>query len=117
VIEEKASDYHTAAVSAGLRRPVIVARELAPNLFPALLVQFSLIVGYGILTEAALSFLGLGVQPPTASWGSLLHDGYTYVYNSPTYAVFPGIAVFATVWSLNVIGDSVRDFLDPRNLG
>jgi peptide/nickel transport system permease protein len=74
-------------------------------------------VGYAILTESALSYLGLGVQPPTPSWGNMLQNAQQYIFNAPLVAVYPGLLVFGTVLSYNFLGDGVRDALDPSLLG
>jgi peptide/nickel transport system permease protein len=95
----------------GLR---IVARHVMPNCLSPVIVQASLGMGYAILVEAALSFLGLGVQPPQASWGSMLAEGRGFLDRAPWFATFPGLAIFVTVLGLNFVGDRLREALDPR---
>ena len=88
--------------------------HVLPNIMAAIIVQTSLSLAFAILTEAALSFLGLGVQPPTPSWGRMLFDGRGFVTQAWWMAVFPGAAIFVTVLALNLVGDAMRDALDPR---
>jgi len=88
--------------------------ELLPNVASSILVFFTLIVANNIVLEAALSFLGAGVQPPTASWGTMISDGQELIVTRPWFAVMPGLAIVLTVLSLNVFGDGLRDALDPR---
>jgi peptide/nickel transport system permease protein len=114
VVGERGKDYVLAARALGASAPRIMFRGILPNCLSPLIVQASLGVAFAILTEASLSFLGLGVQPPAASWGTLLQVGYSYIRVTPWYILFPGIFIFATVWSLNMLGDALRDALDPR---
>ena len=88
--------------------------ELLPNIASTVLVLFTLIVANAILTEVGLSFLGAGVQPPNASWGTLIQDGQEWLQPDPWFSAFPGIAIAIAVLSLNVFGDGLRDALDPR---
>ena len=88
--------------------------ELLPNIASSVLVLFTLIIASNILTEAGLSFLGAGVQPPNPSWGTLIADGQTRIVTAPWLAIIPGIAIVLTVLSLNIFGDGLRDALDPR---
>ncbi len=88
--------------------------ELLPNIASSVLVLFTLIVANTILTEAGLSFLGAGVQPPNPSWGTMIAEGQSMLANDPWLSLFPGIAIAITVLSLNVFGDGLRDALDPR---
>ena len=92
----------------------IVGRHVLPNCLSPVIVQASLGMGYAILVEAALSFLGLGVQPPQASWGSMLAEGRGFLDRAPWFATFPGLAIFVTVLGLNFVGDRLREALDPR---
>jgi peptide/nickel transport system permease protein len=114
VLEESATEYVAAAYAAGAKGRTILWREIFPNTMPALLVQASLVTGYAIITEAGLSFLGLGVQPPVASLGSLLLEGYQNLYSAPSYILWPGCVIIAIVWALNTVGDRLRVALDPR---
>jgi peptide/nickel transport system permease protein len=92
----------------------VVLRHVLPNCLSPVIVQASLGMGYAILVEAALSFLGLGVQPPQASWGSMLAEGRSFLDRAPWFATFPGLAIFVTVLGLNTVGDRLREALDPR---
>lgn len=117
VMVERERDYTLAARAIGATDRYIMWRILLPNSLPPLIVTASLLAANAILLEAALSFLGLGVQPPRASWGVLLQLGYGYMSHSVWYVTFPGICIFLLVWSLNVLGDALRDGLDPRLRG
>jgi peptide/nickel transport system permease protein len=101
----------TAQGAGGLR---IMFSELLPNIASSILVFFALIIANNILTEAGLSFLGAGVQPPNPSWGTLIADGQSRIQTAPWLAIIPGIAIVLTVLSLNIFGDGLRDALDPR---
>jgi peptide/nickel transport system permease protein len=114
VLTEIASDYYLAAVASGASRWRIIVSELLPNTSPTLLARISIGFATAIVLEASLSFLGVGVQPPLASWGSLVHDGYGVLYVAPTYFVFPAILIFASILSLNFLADEVQIMLDPR---
>jgi peptide/nickel transport system permease protein len=89
-------------------------RHLLPNVVPFVVVAATFGVAYAILDEAALSFLGLGVQPPAPAWGSMLRTAYQYIEIDPWYSVFPGAAIFVTVLAFNLLGDGLRQALDPR---
>lgn len=91
----------------------IMLRHILPNALPSLLVNATLAVGQSIIIESVMSWLGLGIQPPTASWGSMLSDAQTYVTSAPWLAIFPGLMIFLTVLSFNLAGDGLRDALDP----
>jgi peptide/nickel transport system permease protein len=93
---------------------VILGRHVLPHLLSPVMVTLSLDVGAKILATAGLSFLGLGTQPPTADWGSMLATGRQFVTLSPHIALLPGLAIFAMVLALNLVGDALRDWLDPR---
>ena len=92
----------------------IAVRHILPNVMPQLLVQATLTVATAIIAEASLSFLGLGQQPPAPSWGSMLNTAQRFLATGPWMAVFPGLAIFVTVLSFNLLGDGLRDALDPR---
>lgn len=109
VLELREEPYIEAAKSIGVSTPSILVRHILPNALPPLIVQISLATGFAILAEASLSFLGLGVQPPEASWGSMLEQGFSFINQSPTMIVFPGVAIAVTVLSFNVIGDGLRE--------
>ncbi|MCC7165273.1 MAG: ABC transporter permease [Anaerolineae bacterium] len=114
VLGERNKEYVTAAVATGTRSGRLMVRHIMPNCAAPLMVQISLGAASAILTEAALSFLGLGVQPPDASWATLLKQGYSFMSHNPWYVFFPGMMIFLAVWSLNGLGDGLRDALDPR---
>lgn len=110
-------DYVTAALVLGAGNPRIMWFHVLPNVFGPVIVQASLAVAGAIITEASLSFLGLGVQPPTPSWGSMLRTAYQYMQTNPWPSIFPGAAIFLTVLGINLLGDGVRRALDPRLRG
>ena len=107
-------DYVEAARAVGNPRWRIALVHVLPNILPALLVQATLSIAAAIIAEAALSFLGLGQQPPAPSWGSMLNSAQRFLINAPWMAVWPGLAIFLTVLSFNLVGDGLRDALDPR---
>ena len=114
VLTVREREFVEAARALGSPDRLILARHVAPHLLSPVVVAFSLDVGAKILTTAGLSFLGLGTQPPTADWGSMLATGRQFVILSPHVVLLPGLAIFVTVLALNVVGDAVRDLLDPR---
>ena len=92
----------------------IITRHILPNIIQPVVVQAAIGMAGAVLAEATMSFLGLGVPPPTASWGSMLNDGRSHLFDAPHLVLFPAIAVMLTVLSFNFIGDALRDYLDPR---
>jgi peptide/nickel transport system permease protein len=110
----KVEDYVEAARAIGNPGWRIALFHILPNIMPALLVQATLSVAAAIIAEAALSFLGLGQQPPAPSWGSMLNAAQRFLTNAPWMALWPGLAIFLVVLSLNLVGDGLRDALDPR---
>jgi peptide/nickel transport system permease protein len=110
----KTRDYMLATRSLGARDLRLMVRHLLPNVLPILIVSATLGVGQIILIEAALDFLGLGIQPPTPSWGSMLSNAQTYFYHSPWLVIFPGFMIFVTVLAATLFGNAVRDAFDPR---
>jgi peptide/nickel transport system permease protein len=114
VMAVKVEDYVEAARAVGNPRWRIALVHILPNILPALLVQATLSIAAAIIAEAALSFLGLGQQPPAPSWGSMLNAAQRFLVNAPWMALWPGLAIFATVLSFNLLGDGLRDALDPR---
>jgi peptide/nickel transport system permease protein len=106
-------EYVAAARALGAGSARVIARHLLPQALPSMLVASTLGVGQAILAETALSYLGVGVQAPTASWGNMLSHAQNYVFASPLLALWPGIAILLTVLSFNFIGDAVRDALSP----
>lgn len=107
-------EYVESATAAGLNHFEIVFRYILPNLMSVIIVQASMCMASAILSEASLSFLGIGVQAPDASWGALLDVGYDYMKMAPWMSIFPGVAIFLTVLSLNFFGDGLRDALDVK---
>lgn len=107
-------EYVDAAKAMGYSTPHIVLREVLPNCISPLLVQASLLMAFAIIAEASLSFLGLGVQPPNPTWGQMVSDGSGYLTSAPWISLFPGAAIFVTVLGFNLVGDGLRDALDPR---
>ena len=114
VIAVKVESYVEAARAVGNPGWRIVLVHILPNILPALLVQSTLSIAAAIIAEASLSFLGLGQQPPAPSWGSMLNAAQNFLTNAPWMAVWPGLAIFLTVISFNLLGDGLRDALDPR---
>jgi peptide/nickel transport system permease protein len=106
--------YVEAARALGGRSLGLFARHMLPQLAPSVIVNATLGVGTAILTESALSFLGIGVQPPYASWGNMLSNAQTYVYSVPWLAAYPGILIFLAVVATNTLGDALRDVMEPR---
>ena len=113
-ISVKVEDYVEAARAMGNPRWRIALFHILPNILPALLVQATLSIAVAIIAEAALSFLGLGQQPPAPSWGSMLNSAQRFLGNAPWMALWPGLAIFLVVLSFNLVGDGLRDALDPR---
>jgi ABC-type dipeptide/oligopeptide/nickel transport system permease subunit len=107
-------EFITATRSLGATAPRLILRHLIPNLLNPIIVQVSLSAGFAILSEAILSFLGLGAQVPTPDWGVMINSGATFLANDPWLAIVPGAAISLTVYSFNFLGDSLRDALDPR---
>lgn len=114
ILSIKEQEFVLAARVLGARDRTIIATHVVPNVIAPLLVAVTLGIGNAILFEAALSFLGLGIQPPTPSWGNMLHNAQEMVQHAPMLAVLPGLLILFTVISFNYIGDGVRDAIDPR---
>jgi peptide/nickel transport system permease protein len=114
VLSERERDYVQAARCIGAPTGRIMLRHVLPNTVAPLLVQLSLAMGFAVLAEAALSFLGLGTQPPDPSWGSMLNDSRAYLREAPFYGLWPGIALTVLLVGLNYLSDALRDALDPR---
>ncbi len=106
--------YVEAAYALGQRRTVIIFRHVLPNAMAPVIVQSTLSLGFAILVAAGLGFLGLGVQPPTPEWGTMLGEGRQYIFRAPSLTMFPGLAIFLAVLGFNLFGDGLRDALDPR---
>ena len=114
ILSVKNREYVEAAQSIGVGRGTILMRHLLPQVYGQIIVYITLGFSTTVLYEAVLSFLGIGIQPPTASWGNLISDGDQYLTTAPWIALFPGLAVAITVLGLNLLGDGLRDALDPR---
>jgi peptide/nickel transport system permease protein len=114
VLAARSLDYVVAARALGQGRARIMLQQILPNIVGPILVIATLGVAYAILTEASLSFLGLGAQPPTPSWGGMLSSAREQLFTAPWISIFPGLAIFVTVLGLNLFGDGLRDILDPH---
>jgi peptide/nickel transport system permease protein len=114
VVGVRSQGYIEAARAMGASQVRILWEDIIPNILPVVMVQITASLAWGILDEASLGFLGLGVQPPTPSWGALLTTGRQYFYQSPTLPIFAGLAVLIIVFGFNLFGDGLRDLLDPR---
>ena len=117
VLSLKQNDYIVALRFARIPTWKIILAHLLPNAFPTMLVTFTMNLGSTIMLESTLSFLGIGIQQPTASWGSMVSDGYSYIFTRPFLAFVPGICILLLVLSFNILGDSLRDAVDPRLKG
>ena len=115
VLAIKTEEYVEAAQALGCSSPRVAVRHILPNTLPPLFVQVSITVAAAIIAEASLSFLGLGQQPPAPSWGSMLNAAQRYLSQAPWMALYPGLMIFGIVMALNVLGDGLRDVLDPRH--
>ena len=115
VMTLRESEFVLAAIGLGVPSHRILLRDILPNVSTTLIVFVPIMMALNMLTESALSFLSIGVQPPNASWGTIIQDGQTLLYTRPLVAMAPGIAIVFTVLALNVLGDGLRDALDPRS--
>jgi peptide/nickel transport system permease protein len=116
-ISVRENDYVLAAHSSGASNMRIMFRHVLPNCFPPMIVLMTMMIGMTILFEAGLSFLGIGIKEPTIAWGSLVNDGYKYLLSHPLLSVAPGIAIILVVYAFNMVGDGLRDTIDPRLRG
>ncbi|MBT2639652.1 ABC transporter permease [Bacillus sp. ISL-45] len=114
VLSQREREYVTAAKASGISDLKIIFRHILPNCMPPILVQATLAIAAAIISEASLSYLGLGTQPPTPSWGAMLSMGQGYLGDAPWISLFPGLFIFMTVLSINLFGDGLRDALDPK---
>jgi peptide/nickel transport system permease protein len=114
VLALREREFVKAAIGGGAKNSTIIFREILPNVIPSVLVFIPLMVSLAMLTESALSFLSIGVQPPDASWGTIIRDGLGLLYTRPLVGLLPGLMIVITAVSLNLLGDSVRDALDPK---
>ena len=114
VLSLKRREFVEAAQTIGARSPQVIARHILPNTLAPIVVAATLGVGNALLTEASVSYLGLGVQPPEPSWGNMLYNAQSYFFNAPWITLYPGFMILITVLCINFIGDGLRDALDPR---
>ncbi|MCX6445672.1 MAG: ABC transporter permease [Actinobacteria bacterium] len=114
VLALREREFVKAAIGGGAKNSTIIFREILPNVIPSVLVFIPLMVSLAMLTESALSFLSIGVQPPDASWGTIIKDGLGLLYTRPMVALTPGLFIVITAVALNLLGDAVRDALDPK---
>jgi len=117
VLSLKENDYILAQRSLGAGKLRIMLRHLLPNAFPPLIVLVTMQLGALILAEAGLSFIGIGIKPPGAAWGAMVNDGYQYLLKNPVLSFAPGLAIMLVVFAFNIVGDGLRDALDPRLRG
>ena len=116
VLKVKTLDFVEAARALGASGPRILLLHVLPNIIQPLLVQVSVGMAVAILAEASLSYLGLGIAPPTPSWGAMLNEARNHLFDAPHMVVFPSLVLMATVLSFNLLGDGIRDWLDPKTL-
>ena len=117
VLTVKQNDYIIAARSIGASNLRIMLRHVAVNCFPPLIVMMTMQLGVVVLAEAGLSFLGVGIRPPGAAWGAMVSEGYRYLLSNPVLSFAPGVAIMLLVFAFNMVGDGLRDALDPRLRG
>ena len=113
----KENDYVLAGKAIGSTNKRVMFRHVAPNCFPPLIVMMTMSIGRAILAEAGLSYLGIGIKPPGAAWGAMVSEGYRYLETFPILSFAPGIAIMIVVFAFNMVGDGLRDALDPRLRG
>ncbi len=117
VLSVKENDYILAERSFGASNLRIMLKHVFPNCMPPLIVMITMMMGMTILAEAGLSYLGIGIEPPQAAWGGMINDGYSRITTNPILSFAPGVAIMLVVFSFNVVGDGLRDALDPRLRG
>lgn len=117
VIALRNAQFAEAAQALGSSKARVLFRHILPNAFPTVLVKASMDVGFAVLTTASLGFIGLGTQPPTPDWGQMVSEGRKYIRDAWWYSTFPGLAILLTVMATNLLGDGLRDILDPRSRG
>jgi peptide/nickel transport system permease protein len=113
----KENDYVMAARSLGGTNSRVMFRHILPNAFPPIIIMMTIMIGSTILAEAGLSYLGVGIKEPTVAWGSMVNDGYKYLLTNPVLSLAPGIAIILVVFGFNMVGDGLRDAIDPRLRG
>ena len=116
-ISIKENDYVMASHSLGASSARVMFRHIFPNAFPPMIVMMTIMVGTTILAEAGLSYLGIGIKDPVVAWGSLVNDGYKYLLTRPLLSIAPGVAIILVVYAFNMVGDGLRDAIDPRLRG
>jgi peptide/nickel transport system permease protein len=114
VLQQKEMEYVLAARSLGASDARIITRHLLPNILQPIMVQATIAIAGAILAESTLSFLGLGVLAPLPSWGAMLNDGRSHLFDAPHLVIFPALAVMSAVLAFNLLGDALRDWMDPR---
>jgi ABC-type dipeptide/oligopeptide/nickel transport system permease subunit len=117
VMSARETDYVLAGISLGSSHWRMMLRHILPNVFPPIIVLITMQIGIAILAESGLSYLGIGIQPPAPSWGAMVNDGYRYLARIPILTVAPGLAIMLVVFAFNMVGDGLRDALDPRLRG
>ena len=117
ILQLKENDYVVASTLVGQSSLKILFKHLLPNAFPSLIVLYTINLGNAIMTESSLSYLGVGINPPTATWGNMVSDAYAYLYVAPRLAIIPGICIIVLIIAFNIVGDGLRDSLDPRLRG
>ena len=117
ILQLKENDYVVASTLVGQSSLKILFKHLLPNAFPSLIVLYTINLGNAIMTESSLSYLGVGINPPTATWGNMVSDAYAYLYLAPRLAIIPGICIIVLIIAFNIVGDGLRDSLDPRLRG
>jgi ABC-type dipeptide/oligopeptide/nickel transport system permease subunit len=117
VLSIRENDYVMAARASGSRNWRLMFRHIVPNAFPPLIVLVTMQIGAAILAEAGLSYLGVGIMPPTPSWGAMVNDGFQHLLTNPLLSFFPGLAIMIVVFAFNMVGDGLRDAFDPRLRG
>lgn len=117
VLSQKKNDYVLSAKLLGVKNGKILVRHILPNCFPSLIVLFTMNLGTAIMLEAQMSYLGIGIVPPTPTWGGMVADSYEALIMHPMLAVVPGICIIVVVIAFNILGDGLRDALDPRLRG
>lgn len=117
VLSVREMDYVAASRIRGNSNTATMVRHILPNCISPIIVIMTQSIGGSILAEASMSFLGAGIVPPTASWGAMVNDGYSYIYDAPLFALAPGVAIILLVLAFNIFGDGLRDALDPRLRG
>jgi peptide/nickel transport system permease protein len=117
VVSLRYRDYVVASRAIGARRGYTLIRHILPQLIPTIIVWSTLGIATNVMLEASLSYLGIGVQPPTPSWGGMIQQGQSYYRTAPWLVMFPGFAIMITIFAFNLLGDGLRDALDPSQRG